>query len=199
LHCISPLGENDIFITYYICDWCTYHHRKKNANTKSSKRHNDKSSSWRSLKRQKEQAKQLKVNESSCWERYLLSKSKEKDLLAMVEEQVAEIKGLRKILTNMILPLYTEQERWKQLEKDFRQTQDFVLEQLESASIKPEQASLLYKIPLDDVRNDFYNGELIPVETIPDEANMKIVFIVCSFYFSFLVMFIDQKQDSVFN
>jgi len=85
------------------------------------------------------------------------------------------------------------------LEKDFRQTQDFVLEQLESASIKPEQASLLYKIPLDDVRNDFYNGELIPVETIPDEANMKIVFIVCSFYFSFLVMFIDQKQDSVFN
>ena len=26
----SPLRENDIFITCYICDWCTCHHSDKN-------------------------------------------------------------------------------------------------------------------------------------------------------------------------
>jgi len=29
VYCTIFLGENNIFITYYICNWCTYYHRGK--------------------------------------------------------------------------------------------------------------------------------------------------------------------------
>ena len=66
------------------------------------------------------------------------------------------------------------EEEIKQLKVDVFEAESFILEQHKLGFDKAlQQAKYFYKIPIDegnfDVKKDFYNGELISVNEIPEE------------------------------
>ena len=68
----------------------------------------------------------------------------------------------------------TMEEKIEQLKVDVFEAQNFILEQHKLGFAKTlEQAKYFYKIPIDegnfDVEKDFYNGELMPVNEIPED------------------------------
>jgi len=73
----------------------------------------------------------------------------------------------------MTLSNYLSKEKIKKLVKDLEVVEDNVLDQHELDFQKAlQQAGFFYNIPLDkgkfDVGKDFYQGQLIPIEDIPN-------------------------------
>jgi len=78
-------------------------------------------------------------------------KGKEKDSSTELKEQVYEIEGQHKSLTNKTLSHHAEQEHREKLEKNLQEAQNVMLDQHELGFNKDlHQTVYFYKIPLDN-------------------------------------------------
>ena len=89
----------------------------------------------------------------------------------LLDGRVLELSSVKESNTNTIKAM---EENIEQLKVDVFEAQNFILEQHKLGFAKAlEQAKYFYKIPIDegnfDVEKDFYNGELMPVNEIPED------------------------------
>ena len=101
------------------------------------------------------------------------------------DEEKTQLQNESQLLKEKLLELSTAKETDKStiklMEKEINQlkvsvfeAESFILEQHQLGFEKAlQQAKYFYKIPIDegnfDVKKEFYNGELIPVNKIPEE------------------------------
>ena len=89
----------------------------------------------------------------------------------LLDGRVSELSSMKESNIDIIKAM---EEKIEQLKVDVFEAQNFILEQHKLRFVKAlEQAKYFYKIPIDegnfDVEKDFYNGELLLVNEIPED------------------------------